>query len=282
MNDLRDALVGLACILAAAALGAAVVALMGCEVSNPTDVLSYGGGRQTAAMCLLIEQGRLPRPDRIVIADTGREKPSTWEYLEEIIQPRMQRIGLPVEIAPRALAYVDLYAHNGDLLLPVYTPTGKLPAFCSNEWKQRVVERYLKQSGVADYTAWIGFALDERARIKSRAGKAFPLVDLALTKADCRRIISDAGLPMPPPSSCWMCPNMGNSEWRYVRDTYPDAWEQACKLDEEIREDDQAQGHAGVMEPHSRVALRLAPIDDDDGRDAKLEGRQCGLGMCFV
>ena len=87
---------------------------------------------------------------------------------------------------------------------------------------------------------------------------------------------------MPPPSSCWMCPNMGNSEWRYVRDTYPDAWEQACKLDEEIREEDQAQGHAGVWLHHSRMALRLAPIDEDDGRDVKLEGRQCGLGMCFV
>jgi hypothetical protein len=86
-------------------------------------VLSYGGGRQTVAMCVLIEQGRLPRPDRIVIADTGREKSSTWEYLSEVVQPRMQHVGLTVEIAPRSLAYVDLYAHNGDLLLPVYTAT---------------------------------------------------------------------------------------------------------------------------------------------------------------
>jgi hypothetical protein len=233
-------------------------------------------------MCVLIEQGRLPRPDRIVIADTGREKTSTWEYLSEVVQPRMQRVGLTVEIAPRSLAYVDLYAHNGDLLLPVYTPTGKLPAFCSTEWKARVVERYLRADGVTEYTAWIGFAYDERQRIKNATRRAYPLVDAMLTKADCRRVISDAGLPMPPPSSCWMCPNMANSEWRYVRDTYPADFERACQLDEAIREEDQAQGRAGVWLHHSRQPLRTAPLDDDDGRDGKLEGRQCGLGLCFV
>lgn len=34
---------------------------------------------------------------------------------------------MKVEIAPHTLATVDLYAGNGDLLLPVYTATGKLP-----------------------------------------------------------------------------------------------------------------------------------------------------------
>lgn len=267
-----------------------------------TQVLSYGGGRQTVAMCLLIEQGKLPRPDRVVIADTGREKQSTWDYLEEIVQPRMTRIGLPVEIASRRLAYVDLYGHNGDLLLPVYTARGKLSAFCSDEWKANVVNRYMKLTTLgytpsdidimphADimqamkrraigYVSWIGFALDERQRIKGRDQRAFPLVDLALTKTDCRAIITNAGLPLPPPSSCWMCPNMSNAEWRYVRDTYPSDFERACRLDEDIREEDQERGHAGVWLHHTRVPLRAADLDADDGR---AEGRQCGLGMCFV
>lgn len=38
-----------------------------------TQVFSYGGGVQTAAICALIIQGRLPRPDIIVISDTGKE-----------------------------------------------------------------------------------------------------------------------------------------------------------------------------------------------------------------
>lgn len=245
------------------------------------NILNYGGGRQTVANLILVSQGKLPHPDRIIIADTGREKQSTWDYRAEVAEPLAQSIGLTIEIAPRSLAYVDLYGHQGDLLLPVYTATGKMSAFCSNEWKQRVVDRYLRAGGLRtkECTHWIGFAWDERKRIKSTEGKTFPLCDLMLTKADCRRIITDAGFPLPPPSSCWMCPNMPNVEWRYVRDTYPADFERACLLDEEIRAEDIEQGHAGVWLHASRVPLRSADLEADDGR---AEGRQCGLGLCMV
>lgn len=244
------------------------------------QVLNYGGGRQTAAMCVLIAQGKIPRPDRIVIADTGREKTSTWEYLEEIVRPLLAPLGLEVEIAPRALAYVDLYGHNGGLLLPAYTRTGKLSAYCSTEWKARVVRRYLTGGGATgEIVNWIGFAWDERGRVKGETGRAFPLIDRMLTKADCLQILTDAGLPLPPPSSCYMCPNMRDSEWRYVRDHYPADFELACQLDEEIRAEDLDRGGSGVWLHYSRVPLRDADLEaQDDSRHA----RQCGLGLCFI
>lgn len=251
------------------------------------SVIHYGGGRQTTALIVLIKKGLLPKPDLIVIADTGRENPSTWEYRSEITEPIAQSMGLTIEIAPRSLAYVDLYSHQGDLLIPVYTKTGKMTAFCSSEWKQRVVRRYLKdQHNIHRATAWIGYAIDERKRYKpnkeDKTGpwyRTFPLFDLSLTKRDCRQIITDYGLPMPPPSACWMCPNKANEEWRYLRDNYPPAFEQACQLDEEVREEDIAQGHEGVWLHHSRQPLRSADLDAEDRGD---ESRQCGLGMCFV
>jgi 3'-phosphoadenosine 5'-phosphosulfate sulfotransferase (PAPS reductase)/FAD synthetase len=254
---------------------------------DPAAVIHYGGGRQTVAMLVLVKRGLIPRPDRIVIADTGREKTSTWDYREEIAEPLAQSMGLTIEIAPRRLAYVDLYSHQGDLLLPVYTLTGKLSAFCSVEWKQRVVRRYLKeQHGIRTATAWIGYALDERHRYKPNKEDAtgpwyrsFPLLDLNLTKRDCIQVIQDAGLPLPPPSSCWMCPNMPNEEWRYVRDNYPADFEQACRLDEEIRDEDMARGNSGVWLHHSRVPLRQADLEADDRGEP---ARQCGLGLCMV
>lgn len=256
-------------------------------MKNSADVMSYGGGRQTVALLCLIKRGLLPRPDRIVIADTGRENPSTWDYRDEVAEPLAQRMGLTIEIAPRRLAYVDLYSHQGDLLIPVFTATGKLSAFCSTEWKQRVVQRYLKeQHDIHSATAWIGYAIDERSRYKPNKADAsgpwyrrFPLFELSLTKRDCIQIINGAGLPLPPPSACWMCPNKGNEEWRYLRDNYPHAFEQACQLDEDVRAEDITQGHAGVVQPHSRVALRDADLDVEDRGEP---GRQCGLGMCFV
>lgn len=247
-----------------------------------TNILNYGGGWQTTGMLVLIKQGKLPRPDRIIIADTGREKQSTWEYLETTARPQMREIGLEIEIAPRALAYVDIYSHQGTLLLPVYTVTGKMTAFCSTEWKARVIDRYIRQGGgppASGRTHWIGFTYDERRRIKGEGGRCYPLVDLMLTKADIKQIIRAAGWPSPTSSACWMCANLDNAEWREMRVNRPSEFEQACALDEEIREHDLFNGGTGVWLHHSRVPLREADLEVEDRKES---GRQCGLGLCFV
>lgn len=247
------------------------------------EVLSYGGGRQTVAACVLIKRGVIPRPDRIVIADTGRENPSTWEYLEEHTRPMMRSVGLEIEIAPRSFATVDLYAHNGDLLIPVYTATGKLSAFCSNEWKAYVARRHLRDSGENGANFWIGFALDETNRIKKEKPgpwrKRYPLAELCLTKQDCKEVILSDGKPLPPPSSCFMCPNKSNEEWRMIRDFYPESFEVACCLDEEVRAEDVASGRSGVWLHHSRTPLRTADLEASDRREGS---RQCSFGHCFV
>lgn len=246
------------------------------------NILNYGGGWQTTGLLVLIEQGKLPRPDRIVIANTGREKQSTWNYLETTARPRMRAIGLDIEIAPRSLAYVDIYSHQGTLLLPVYTATGKMSAFCSTEWKARVIDRYLRQSGAppaSERTHWIGFTYDERQRIKGENGRLYPLVDLMLTKTDVRHIVRAAGWRDPTSSACWMCANLDNAEWREMRDNRPDEFAMACDFDDEIRENDLFNGGSGVWLHHSRVPLREANLDAED---RKGPARQCGLGLCMI
>lgn len=39
------------------------------------DVWSFGGGVQSAAIAVMVVKGVLPRPDLIVIADTGPRRP---------------------------------------------------------------------------------------------------------------------------------------------------------------------------------------------------------------
>jgi len=209
-----------------------------------TEILSYGGGTQTAAMCVLVAQGKLPRPDYVIAADTGREMPTTWEYADTHMRPLLAAVGLDLHIAPHDLATVDLYSGNADLLVPAYTDTGKLPTYCSNEWKQRVVRRYARQvlGCGTDMVNWIGFSLDEVKRIKGEEGRRYPLIDLMLTKADCEHIITAAGLPLPRKSRCWMCPHQHNAEWREVRaDAF--LWRQAIELDQEIRDMDERGGY---------------------------------------
>lgn len=246
-------------------------------------VLSYGGGRQTVAICVLICKGVLPKPDVIVMADTGRENPSTWQYLQKHVTPMLERHGMHVQIASHDLATVDLYSGNGDLLLPVYTATGKLRTYCSNEWKRRVVERHLRAQGITGGTQWIGFGFEERRRWSGVHGskdgkwlKICPLVDLMVNTASALEIIKAAGLPEPHHSSCWMCPHKRNAEWRFLRDNYPGKWHEAIAIDDEIRANDD---RGGVFLHHSRVPLSQANIDVDESEAVT---KQCTLGQCFV
>jgi hypothetical protein len=246
-------------------------------------VFNYGGGRQTVAMCVMIAKGVLPKPDVIVIADTGRENPSTWEYLETYMRPLMREHDLEIQIASHKLSTVDLNGKNGDLLIPVYTSTGKLQTYCSNEWKRRVVERHLRAQGITGGNKWLGLAFDETKRWKRHHGikngkwtTICPLVDLMINTAACLEIIKAAVYPEPHHSSCWMCPHKRNAEWRHIRDHYPDKWLQAIKLDEEVR---MADREKAVWLHHTRVPLAQADIDTDES--AKV-AQQCSLGVCFV
>ena len=241
------------------------------------EILSYGGGTQTAAMCVLVAEGILPRPDAIIAADTGREMPTTWNYLNNVMRPYLATHGLEVHVADHSFATVDIYAQNGDLLLPVFTETGKFQTFCSNEWKARVVHRYARQQLKMTGTLinWIGFSLDEKRRVKGHDGRRYPLIDLMLTKGECIDLIERAGLPLPGKSRCWMCPHQNNAEWREVR-SHPELWQQAIELEREINENDEY----GNMFLHvSRTPLHEAQLDEETTREPT---RQCGLGLCFV
>jgi hypothetical protein len=46
------------------------------------------------AIAALIVTGKVPKPDLAVIADTGREKSATWDYLERYIVPALQSVGV--------------------------------------------------------------------------------------------------------------------------------------------------------------------------------------------
>ena len=246
-------------------------------------ILSYGGGRQTVAICCLIARGVLPKPDRIVMADTGRENGSTWDYLEAHVKPLLAGVGLAVEIVPPSKTY-PLHDGSGAPVIPVYTADGKLRAFCSGNWKRDRVNTFLRATGSKTGTKWIGFALDERRRAarllaseRSEWGDPrFPLIENMLTTADCVALVKVHGLPEPPHSSCWMCPNKGNAEWSLLS---PAEFAAACDLDDELRAEDIERGGSGVYLHHSRVPLRLADLSSPEKPNV---ARQCGLGMCFV
>lgn len=243
---------------------------------------SYGGGTQSVAIAVLVAQGKLPKPECIVIADTGREASETWEYTDKYIRPL-----LDIEVASHDLANVDLYHKGGMLLLPAWTkPKGQLRTFCSTEWKKLVIRRYLRSRGYGPktpVTCWMGISMDEVGRVKPSGVRwqelAYPLLDLRLKRADCYRIVEEFGLPRPPKSSCWMCPWRRNSQWRRLRDHYPGDFQKAVELDEKMRIYD-----SNVYLHDSRQPLRDVDLGKPDKPEDFLLGEVggCDSGHCWV
>lgn len=202
-----------------------------------SECWSFGGGTQSAAIAVLVKTGKLPQPKHIVIADTGREAQSTWDYMEQVIEPYL---GRKITRAPHDLATVDLYSGNGDLLMPMFTATGKLPTFCSTEWKRRVVHRSLRQLGVETCRLWMGVSVDEIARAKPSGIEwiehRFPLLmDVPMRRGECVEIVRRAGLPDPPRSSCWCCPHRSDAEWAALP---AEEFQKAVSLEAAIRQRD--------------------------------------------
>lgn len=253
-----------------------------------TQVLSYGGGKQTAAICALIIQGRLPRPDHIIMADTGREKQSTFDYLHGHVTPALARVGLHVEMAPHSLSTVDLFALNGQVLMPMYSTQGgqaepgKLATMCSGEWKTRVIRRYMRGLGLTQVDTWIGFSPDEAHRLKLSDTKwtrsVFPLMDLWIERDEAERIALDVIGALPPKSSCTNCPNQGDEQWLDLTPDEVDFSEREERL--MPRQDPHVFLHQSALP--IREAIRQLRARHAAGETLAGEQVDCQSGGCWI
>lgn len=248
-----------------------------------TSVWSCGGGVQSTAIAALIVSGRLPVPDYAAIVDTNRELSSTWDYMEKVTAPALLKVGCVLyRVDKRDFATVDLWGgKDGDsLLIPVFTDAngdvGKLPGYCSGEWKQRVLQRWLKKNGVKSAEMWMGISTDEINRASFPKGawtKKYPLIDLRMNRGDCVALVEKMGWPMPPRSSCWMCPNHTQNEWREIKENNPSDWRKAVSFEKMIQKKD----------PHAWLHADCKPLEDCDITDYNESMfTRCASGMCFV
>lgn len=245
---------------------------------KPT-VWMYGGGRQSVRIATLILEGKLPKPDIACIADTGREKQRTWTYLQQFVQPNFP---MPIHrVSKDKYATVDLYSgKEGDtLIIPAFTNinggVSKLETFCSNEWKSRVCDRWLKRTmGIKEWVSWIGFSIDERRRWTAKRRSMgdsvwFPLVDgFPQGKLDCVQGVIDFGWPEPIHSACFMCPLQSDAEWLQ---NDPQDQRRAIKIDKEIREKD----------PNVFLHRSCKPLSEVTFTSNQTE-KECNSGLCFV
>jgi hypothetical protein len=163
--------------------------------------------------------------DAILFADPGSEKAGTYIY-KDYFNAWLLRNGQP---GIRTLRTVDRYGNiltiEQDMLKRRTIPP---IAFgfktCSQKFKVQPQEKFLN-NWIRTRLAWridkpvekyIFFDYGEQRRVQSDpTGKyvnVFPLVEAKVDRASCEKIIRDAGLCLPPKSSCFHCPNMRRSE----------------------------------------------------------------------
>jgi hypothetical protein len=255
-----------------------------------TIVWSYGGGTQSNAIAILIAQRKLPIPDRIIFADTGGEMTEVWDYMRKYVQPLMQSIGKEIEIAPHSLAKVDLYGKNGDLLIPAYTKTGKLPTYCSKEWKALVVRRYLGGfETIGKVIMWLGMSTDEVHRMKPADVKwiehHWPLCDMPVSadygirmnRIECTKLIADFGWTPSPRSACVWCPMLDNPQLQRMKLYAPQDLKRANQVQQIILKNDK-QG--GVFLHESRNP-NIEEIDFTQPNQMSFM-EDCNSGYCMV
>ncbi|MFH9761345.1 phosphoadenosine phosphosulfate reductase [Streptomyces anulatus] len=221
----------------------------------PLRSISYGGGVQSTALLVLAAQGRIDFRT-FLMANVGddSEHPATMRYLDEYARPYAAEHGIELALLDRVMVrsgetrtlYGQLTKEGSrSLAIPVRMSNGAPGTrSCTADFKIKVIGRELKRRGAtkeAPATIGIGISLDEIHRANNRRCEpheeiVYPLLDLGLRRTDCARIITEAGLPVPPKSSCYFCPFHRPETWHDMRRTEPDLFEKSCQLEELLNE----------------------------------------------
>jgi len=206
-------------------------------------VLCYGAGTNTSAVIVgLVAHGI--KPDLIVFADTGAERPHTYAHID-FMQSYLKKIGYPqITIVKKVDKNGDVYTLEQDLLdhkcLPSVAYGFKT---CSQKYKTQPVDKFLNNHPDA-IAAWkrgekitklIGFDANESHRAKDYDDKKYevkyPLIEWDWGRDECIEAIKSAGLPLPKKSSCFFCPNMRKHEIMELSAVNPHLAERALKIE---------------------------------------------------
>ena len=231
------------------------------KITLPTNsgvVVCYGGGVDSTAMLIALRDQGI-RPDLITFADTGAEKPETYEQVQKM-NVWLEAQGFPTvtTCAKKTLpttAYNDLGGNCSD--------NETLPSLafgmksCSIKWKQGPQDQFLK--GVTKgpnkrepHPIWLGSQMagvklvkligydsspaDIRRSKKVKTEDAdflysYPLQDLGWTREDCIARIIEEGLEVPIKSACFFCPASQKWELYWLAGTHPDLFLKALDIE---------------------------------------------------
>lgn len=222
------------------------------------NFLSLGAGVQSSTLALMAAHGEVgPMPDAAIFADTQAEPKSVYVWLDWL----EKQLPYPVykvskgSLQDEALLLRQRVKGEGKpwakSLVPAYTigvdgSHGIMPRPCTADYKvapiikkQRQLAQIKRGQKEITVTSWIGISWDEIQRMKMSREiwmqHRWPLIELKMTRQDCKIWMRNNGYPEPPRSSCVFCPYHSDAEWRRLRDQEPEAFERAVNFDHQLR-----------------------------------------------
>lgn len=211
------------------------------------NFLSLGAGVQSSVMLMMAIDGDIERPDHVLFADTGWEPPWTLNHVVWLAE-QCRIAGIPFHKVQDA----SIQMHPERMPLWMDSPQGgKNLRTCTDRHKIRPLQR--KQRELLGYqkgerippgsaSVWIGISTDESRRAAPASVRwvdnVYPLIDpLKMSRADCQSWWETC-YPNQPlgRSACVGCPHKSDSEWRYLKQHWPEEFEEACLMDEQVRQ----------------------------------------------
>jgi len=196
---------------------------------NVRHILGLSGGKDSAALAIYMRD-RVENMEYF-FADTGKELPETYEYLDKL----RARLGIHIH---------RLSSDRGfDHWLDVYG--GMLPSpkarWCTKALKIQPIEDFVGDDNAVSY---IGIRADEQSRkgyisTKGNIQPRFPFIEDGLEKADVIQILEDSGIGMPKyydwrsRSGCFFCFYQRKIEWVRLSEEHPERFEEAVRYEEE-------------------------------------------------
>jgi hypothetical protein len=227
-------------------------------VSAVHRVLSLGAGVQSTTLYLMAGAGLVPQPKVAIFADTGSEPMAVYEHLHWL-QFRGGEIPIWIDSAGNLGEDLRRKGEGRVASLPCFTkgdgdPTeGRIRRQCTQDYKLKVIDRSVRRgvlgmnprqrvpAGVK-VIQQVGISLDEVGRANRMLARdrpkwlefEFPLLDLRMTREECRTWLADRVPHEVPRSACVFCPMHNDAEWLRVMKN-PQDWAQAVAVDEALR-----------------------------------------------
>lgn len=237
--------------------------------------ISYGGGVQSTALLVLAARREIDFPVALFsnVGDDS-ENPDTIAYVNEVAIPYAEANGIELKVLQRIrrngqpeTLMQQIERRESTIPIPMRMSGSGAPGnrSCTGDFKIKVVARELKARGAtAEEPAVLalGISLDEYQRMRSDSGIAherfaYPLIDRRMDRQDCINAIRDAGLPVPPKSSCYFCPFKTIAMWQELRRDQPDLFDRAVAMERLMNQRRERLGKDAMW-----LTTALRPLDE--------------------